>query len=366
MAWSEDGVLDQSWERLPTGDVVGVLARRGPDGQDEIRVGRVPEEARVVGDFAPLDYTAIDHIPVLADPHRLPPHAGTAVLNLLATLAADAAADALPYRGPYPTEALFLALLESFRYTPETRDPLAAFVSGTLRWRPAPHTRTFTPEAYIQRRGRVEKVVWQRRGYYRPDWQGVVRHAPRRVHDDAGVTYCGLWALGRPLETHLAIDGNGSTRVLPLPPASSDVAPLGATVAVGVASVVIAQSAPALASAVRDVSRDLRLEWGPVEGDLVSDIHGGFRLSAHLRAAAAEAMRAADDRPRRVGLGLAVLTEIAALVGDGLRRRAQEHLARLDPDAQRRALQQPSEGPSAPAIAAAADALAARLADALT
>ena len=361
--WTDDGRLDQAWLSLPSGEFVGVLARRGPREHDELRVGPTPREAgraRVVGDFAALDYAAIDAIPVLVEPQRLPPHAGTAVLNLLATLAADAGRDTLAYHGPYPTEALFLALLESFRYVPESRDPLTDFARGTLRWRPAPHTRAFCDETYVQRRGRVEKVVWQGRAYYRPDWQGVVRQTPRRIHDEGETTYCGLWALARPLETHLAIDPSDRTHVVsPAGPPPADIAPLGPTVSAGIESIVIAQSTPVLATAVRNVVRGLRLEWGPVERDLVVVIPDGLRLSTRLQAAARDAMRAASDRRQRLGVALAVLTEIAALVGDVLRGRAQQQLEALTPEAQARALQEPGEAASASAIAAAADALAA-------
>jgi hypothetical protein len=361
--WTDDGRLDQAWLRLPNGEFVGVLARCGARERDELRVGSTPGDAgraRVVGDFAPLDYAAIDAIPVLAEPQRIPPHAGTAVLNLLATLAADAGRDALAYSGPYPTEALFLALLESFRYVSESRDPLTDFARGTLRWRPAPHTRVFCDETYLQRRGRVEKVVWQGRAYYRADWQGLVRQAPRRIHDEGDTTYCSLWALGRPLETHLAIAASDRIHVRPpAAPPPGDIAPLSSTVTAGVESVVIAQSTPALAAAVRNVARGLRLEWGPVERDLVATIPDGLRLSTRLQAAARDAMRAASDRRARLGVALALLTEIAALVGDVLRGRAQQQLEGLTPEAQARALQEPAEAASAPAIAAAADALAA-------
>src|SRR5439155_370570 len=84
-------------------------------------------------------------------------------LNLIAELAREQGAARLAYRGPYPTEQLFLALLESFRYEPaDAADPLAAFMSGGLAWTPAPHERLFAADGlYVQRRGRVEKVVFE-------------------------------------------------------------------------------------------------------------------------------------------------------------------------------------------------------------
>jgi hypothetical protein len=364
--WRSNGRLAQAWIRLPGGEFVGIRGGRAADDRDQIVVAPAPadsREARVVGDFAALDYAAIDHIPVLAEPSRLPPHAGTAILNLLAVLAADTGRDALAYRGPYPTEALFLALLESFRYTPDADDPLAAFAAGTLRWRPAPHRRAFRDDAYVQRRGRVEKVVWRGRAYYRADWQRVARHAPRRIVDEGDVTSCGLWALGRRLETHLAIDATGRVRALPRPsPASPTITPLGTSVSAGVVSIVIAQSAPALAPTLRDVARDVGLDWGPLDADLVTAIPGGLRLSTRLQDAARDVVRAASTRGERLAVAVAVLTEIATLVGDVLRGRAQQRLQALPAAAQASALEEDVEGPSATAIAAAADALATSLA----
>jgi hypothetical protein len=364
--WTGDGRLDQAWIRIPPRGVVGIVARGGRDGRDELRVADTPADtrsARAVGDFAPLDYAAIDEIPVLAEPHRLPAHAGTAVLNVLATLAADAGRDALRYRGPYSSESLFLALLESFHYTPDTDDPLTAFVHGVLRWQPAPHARSFTDEVYVQRRGRVEKVVWHGRAYYRAEWQGITRHAPRRIHDDGQDACCALWALGRPLETHLAIGADGRARAMaPPPPASSRVAPFEAMLRAGVASIVMAQSAPALGRSLQDIVRTMTLEWGPVDEDLVITIPDGLRVSTRLHDAAREAIRVTATRQEHLGLALTLMSDIAALAGDFLRAHAQARLAALGPEEQAAALREKGEAPSAQAIAAAADALVAHLA----
>jgi hypothetical protein len=372
LRWTAHGALREAWIRIPPAGFVGIEAGpdpAGPPGRDRLVFARAPAErqaARTLGDFTALDYGAVRDIPVLAEPARLPPHAGTAVLNLLAALAADAAGAAhhpLRYRGPYPTEALFLALLESFHYTPEVDDPLAAFLHGRLGWLPAPHGRWFTPDgAYVQLRGRVEKVVWRGRAYYRPDWQRTARHTPRRVHDDAGGVRCSLWVLGRPIETPLALDPDGRVRDVPVPaPCPSPVRAFDGTVTRGVESVVLAQSAPALGPALRDVTRTLALEWGPVEGDLVTAISDRLRVSTRLRDTVATAVRAAGTREARLALALAALVEIAALIGDTLRARAQTHLlARLESE-QAHALAASPEPPSAEAIAAAAEALEAEL-----
>jgi hypothetical protein len=362
--WSPDGSLREAWVRLPSAVFVGIEAAgcADPSRGDHLWRADAPGDAascRLLGAFPALDYTAIDAIPVLPEPARLPPHAGTAVLNVLATLAADARRQALRYRGPYPTEALFLALLESFAYMPEVDDPFRAFVEYDLEWRPAPHTRWFTPEGvYVQRRGRVEKVVWRNRAYYRPDWQRVARHGSRRVHDEDGLVCCSLWALGRPLETHLRLDSEGALRdVPPPPPSSTTVRPFEEAAARGVESIVVAQSAPALATTLRDVMHALVLEWGPIDGDLVTLDASRARLSTRLFDMMVAMIRAAPTREMRLALGLVALTEIAALVGDEVRARAQAALLTRPEPEQARALTAVAEPPSAHAITTAAEAL---------
>jgi hypothetical protein len=81
-------------------------------------------------------------IPPLFAPARLPPGAGTAVLNLIAGLMKDQGVARVRYRGPYPTEQLFTALLECFRHDPALDDPLRRFMDeGDVDWLPAPHER---------------------------------------------------------------------------------------------------------------------------------------------------------------------------------------------------------------------------------
>jgi len=110
-----------------------------------------------------LDWARIDRIPPLAEPTRLPPGGGTAVLNLIAELARAQGVARLAYRGPYPPSSSSWRFLESFRYAPaDATDPLAAFMAGELAWTPAPHERLFVADGlYVQRRARVEKVVFR-------------------------------------------------------------------------------------------------------------------------------------------------------------------------------------------------------------
>ncbi|MGH7393292.1 MAG: hypothetical protein ACREM3_28130, partial [Candidatus Rokuibacteriota bacterium] len=215
LRWTERA-LDAAWLRIPDGRWLAIEPRVSPDAAwgaaDRLRMATEPG---ALGDpltvVEAVDYTAVDRVPTLAEPGRVPPGAGVVVLNLLASLATDARRERLEYHGPYPGEQLFLALLESFRYEPAAVDPLAAFGAGAVTWRPDPHERWFTSDgAYVQWRGRVEKIVWRGRTYHRPDWQDVARHAPLRVRDVGGAVRCSLWALGGPLEDHLELSADGA------------------------------------------------------------------------------------------------------------------------------------------------------------
>jgi hypothetical protein len=325
--------------------------------------------------FAAVDYGHVASIPPLAEPGRLPAGAGTTVLNLLAALAADQGADALPYAGPYPTESLFLALLESFRYVTVAehgaplapspagagRDPLRLFLEGALAWTPRPHTRLFTGDgACVQLRDGVEKVAWRGRTYYRPRWQDVERRAPHRVRDVDDRVLCSLWALGRPIEDHLALGQSGELRevVAPPPPALPPVS-IAPAITAGVVAIVAARSAPALAPPIREAGRALRLEWGPVAHDLLAIDGARARVSIRIAPAAAHLIGAAATPAAQAGAALTVLSELAVLLGDVLRTRAQSALLALDPEAQRRALEAEAGDGSADAslIARAVDAL---------
>jgi hypothetical protein len=371
--------LDAAWVR---GGVDWWLAIEPGAGGDapwgaSDRLGRCAEPGgatTALTVFEALDWTAPALIPTLGDPARVPAGAGTAVLNLIAALAADHGVQWLRYTGPYPGEQLFLSLLESFRFVAgpgsgggaasAPGDPLAAFASGALAWEPAPHERLLTPEgALVHLRGRVEKVLWRGRVYHRPDWAGVVRHAPRRVRDDDGRVVCSLWALGVPVEDHLALSSAGDVQAVlepPLPSASPR--PLPQTVVRAAGAIVAATSVPALARFVVGEAGGLALEWGPVAGDLVQIDGRRARLSTRLRDVLAD--RAARvEGPERAALGLAALVEIAMLVGDALRARAQARIATLPPVEQMAALAAPP-APAPDDAATITDGAAALLADA--
>ena len=333
------GSIESAWVRIPDGSWLGIeprATREAPWGWSD-RLWHAAEPpangwhgARLTL-FEALDWARIDRIPVLGEPSRLPPGGGTAVLNFIAARAEAQGVGPLAYRGPYPTEQLFLALLESFRYEPDVPDPLATFVAGGLTWRPAPSEHLFVgDDLYAQLRGRIEKVVWRGITYYRPDWQSLVRHTPRRIVDASDGVRCELWALGRRLEESLLLRPDGDlARILVHEPGPSSSRPLPDTVWGGVAAAVAARSAPVLAPFVESVAGAFSLEWGSVARDLVQVGRGRVRISERLRGALAAGLVAAPSGADRTALGLAVIAEMAALAGDALRARAQAEIVRL-------------------------------------
>jgi hypothetical protein len=342
LTWTPDGALGEAAVRLPDGAWLFIHpgaardARWGPS--DVVRLG---DSDLPLTHFAAVNWAAIDAIPPLAEPARLPPGSGTAVLNLIAALAADQGRTGLAYRGPYPTEQLFVALLEAFRWeaddTPD--DPLAIFMAGGLTWTPAPFCRAFTPEgACVQSRQRIEKVVWRARTYTRSDWQGVERPAAHRVHDVGGHVHCALWALGSALQTHLTLTVEGDVIAAYAPEAEGTVEPCGAEVAAGLVAVVVASSAPPLAEAIRALAADLTFTWAPLAGDLAEITDAHARLSRAMLSALRARLTAAGSRVEQVRLGFAALAELAAAAGDALRGRAQRRLAAESIGAQTRAL----------------------------
>jgi hypothetical protein len=367
LRWRDDGALEWAAVRTAYGDWIGVEPRGAahPLWGVSDRLWRLspdrdwkPTEPLTI--FEALPWAAIDRIPPLAEPARLPPGAGTAVLNLIAALAQDQGVSRLAYQGPYATEQLFTALLESFRFVPEGDDPLARFLAGTLRWVPAPHQRRFPADGVcVQLRAGVEKVVARGRAYYRAQWQSVGRRAPRRLHDVGDTVVCSLWALGAPVEDHLVLDREGAVIAALAPtPDPRSAAPLAARIRSGVEAVLRATSAPALAVEIGEVMGALTLEWGTLPGDLVDVVDGRARFSWRLHDAGATRMRSASAPAERLGWALELLGEMALLLGDHVRARAQALLSARPLEAQRVALERDAPPPdTAAAVMTGAEAL---------
>jgi hypothetical protein len=356
--WRPDGALAWAKCRLPDERWLGVepSAGRHPAWGDSDRVWLLepdapwrPREPLTI--FQALDYARPDFIPPLFEPRKLPAGGGTALLNLIAGLMKDQGVAAVRYRGPYPTEQLFTALLECFRYDATLTLPLERFLAdGALDWHPAPfEAHHVTPGVVVQLRQEVEKVTVDGAAFYRTEWQGIRRREPRVVRTDGERVVCSLWALGGPLEDRLVLDRLGEVREAPTPRVDgAPPAPLPPVWRAALAELIAREAAPALAPAIAAVAEDLALEWGPVPGDLLH-VHGQrIRLSRRLREAGTAALAGAASSQERAEQALRFVLEVARLLGPEVRGRAQARLESLGEAEQRRVLETaPAELPEA-------------------
>ncbi len=369
--WRADGGLGWAKCRTAHGDWVGVepgagaraawgesdaICRLAPDA-----VWR-PREALTV--FQAVEWARLEWIPPLAAPQRLPPGAGTAVLNLVAGLMKDQGLARARYRGPYPSESLFTALLECFRHDPAQAAPLDRFLAGEgPDWLPAPHERHWVAEGVsVQLRQDLDKVVLDGAPYYRPDWQGVGRREPRLIRADADRRVCVLWALGRALEERLVLEPNGEIVLAPAPKADIRApAPLPPVWRPALAALVARESAPVLGAAISAAIEELVLEWGPVPGDLLRLDGNRARVRRQLLDVGLEWIRDAESAAARGERAGALALEVARLLAPELRRRAQARLEALPADEQQR-LWEASQSAEAPPLGEAVGRLLALLA----
>ena len=347
------GELRAAWVTLADGDAVGLL----PGGADHPLWG--PSD-RLVRAFpggaempltiaAAVTWTAIDVIPPIAEPARLPPGAGVGLLNVLAALAWDQGRAAVRYRGPYPTEQLFWSLTESFRFGPGP-DPLTRFLADAevtfargapqeapVDWTPAAHERRLhTDGLVVQLRDGVERITWQGRSYHRTERQGLRRREHRvvRVVETAGRVrryIASLEALGTVVEDHLVLDARGEPldRRAPVPeevPEHAAATPwreaLGALLPL--------EASPLLAGAIEAVWPEIMLAWGPVPGDLVEARAAALRLSPKLARVYRAAWAAAPAGARRA-VAQRLVREVLGLIGPAVREAAVAWLEALPP-----------------------------------
>ena len=393
---TRDGGFLGAWLRNVDGALLGI----GPRGAEHPlwgvsdRILRLP--ADVTGDAvsltvsAAVDWDSPAEIPALAEPARLPPGAGTTILSLLAALAADRGARPLRYHGPYPTEQLFWALVEGFRFEPTGEptgaDPVAVFTrdaealatrgesrEAPLDWTPAPPERLFHDEGiYVQLRDGVEKVWWEGRTYYRTDWQGLERRehrVVRRVTTPAGrlVYVVALEALGRTIEDHLVLDAGGD--VVERPARDPDGADAGPDIPVGglwgdaLSALLPLETTPLLASALAVVWPGLRVVWGSVARDLMEARGPTVRLSTGLAHVYRTDWATLPPAVRRAAAQRLVRT-VLGLVGAPARGRAAEWLA-SQTGARQEALLDEAAGLDRRRLAARAALALGRLLDAL-
>lgn len=349
-SWAEGGGLRWAKLRLPDRRWLGIEpdAQHSPFWGKSDRLWIVADGApfrreELLSHFPAMEYQAVSAIPPLAVPQRLPPGAGTAVLNFLASLLADQGTHEVSYQGPYATEQLFTTLLESFTYHASANAPLEQFMESDLGWAPAPHERRFLPGGiHLQLRDGVEKVVVGGKAYYRREWQSVIRREHRVVRQDGNRAICSLWILGEPAEDHLVLDAAGEVVEGPAQlPEDGPVEPLSDGWRSAILAVLAHQSAPPLRPWIDEAMALLAIDWGPVAGDLVAV--GAERVVLSLRLPRRFRRRLAGCRTlaERLQLSLALISEVARILGPTIRLRAQERLAALSEATQRAALEAP-------------------------
>src|SRR5437016_5691643 len=273
---------------------------------------------------------------------RVPHGAGSAVLNLVAALMKDQGVARVRYRGPFPSERLFTTLLECFRYDPRQTLPLERFVAdGGLDWLPAPYeSHRVAPWVTVSLRESIDTVTADGITFSRPDWQGVARREPRVVRVDGERVRCSFWVLGGPLEDRLGLDQAGE--VLEAPAAKEPEAapaPLPPFWHTAPADLIARERAAPLAAAIKEVLRDVAIEWGAVPDDLLRAWDRRIRLSGRLREAGQASLRGAAPGQERAEQALRFILEVARLLGPEVRTRAQALLEALPESEQRRRLE---------------------------
>lgn len=192
LVWRRDA-LETARLRLPDGRHIRVET----DAGEHPLFGRVDHlwvegEDAPRGRFGAVHWSRPASIPPLDRPGALPPGAGTAVLNLLARLAAHVGTGPLRYHGPYPTAALFETLQASFAVLGDRDEALARFtaefestaLAGRMLtvgvdFQPAPHEWLFVhPRLCVEARHGIERVFVDGQAYARGPG------GPRRLRSD--------------------------------------------------------------------------------------------------------------------------------------------------------------------------------------
>jgi hypothetical protein len=245
-----------------------------------------------------IDWRDPDRIPPVLEPARLPPGAGTALINAIA----EEASGPLRYRGPYPTAALYRSLKLSFHPSAPvevfTAGVEAAAVEGrqvepAVEFAPAPFARFRTGEVTVEVKDEVVVSIYI--GAARFERGRAVGRRISPVLSGRGSEMVAEFAVpGRPPIELAVADASG--RVLSAAPAVAPVAGahLGESLPDAVNRAVVATAAasapallrPALAALAGRpmVWGDTGLELAAIDGDRIA-VHGDL-ATADLEPAA--------------------------------------------------------------------------------
>lgn len=290
--------------------------------------------AHAVGDTAmtALAWARPTEIPAIAEPGRLPPGAGGAILNTIAILARRAGVTALRYAGPYPTSALWRTLARSFRCAAGE----AAFTAGGLDralrvardpiaidFQPAPHERIAIAGGFVELRDRIERAVID--GIpYEPGGSPARLSSPDgsegRPEDNR---HCEIWFGDAPYARVATLAPDGSLLAGPhaIPPCESPVIGRAFPRALRAAiAELVAEAVPApLAEAARALCAEQAMCWADLGARAAREQPDGFAVHAALW-----------DRIAPLGLGrlaLALAEALAPAVTVAVVQRASRRLS---------------------------------------
>ena len=245
--------------------------------------------------FGRIDWLSPTHVPPLDRPGALPSGAGAAVLNLLAIVARSADVEALRYRGPYPTAALFDSLLCSFVVDGDLDSALTRFTADVERtavlgrmheadvdFAPAPFEWSWPhPRVCVQRRDGIERIYVD--GHAFDAW----RRGPRRVLLEKDGSAKAVVAIGdTPWATVVALDAEGALvgEPEPLPKAPADLVgqPLPTEVTAVLGEAVAERAVASLRNAIREVLGSVALVWGDPGLSVVRATDRGIEIHAGM------------------------------------------------------------------------------------
>jgi len=227
-----------------------------------------------------LDLDHPHEIPVIAEPAKLPPGSGALLLNRIA----ERAPGPLRYAGPYPTPALYRALLRSFRASADEATFTAGVLDRALRlardpvpvaFTPAPHRRVEHGHGFAELRdGKIERAVIDGVSYGDDSytllvdnraelWFGPTRYAEVATFAPAGTLVSGPQ---------------------PIPPLANELVGVALPLALRTAlAEVIAELVPApLAATARDVIAARTIRWGDLGARIARRTPEGFAVHAGL------------------------------------------------------------------------------------
>jgi hypothetical protein len=279
-------------------------------------------------------------IPPLERPAELPPGAGEALLNLLATFMADQGRGRVVYRGPFPTAHLFEALCRSFAPLEPEAEARARFSQGELAqafaaetvenpvaWRPDPWGAVQpTPGVLVRVRYGPETAWIGAVPFRRSGKAASALPAGERIWappETEGEYAAGLALLGEPFREFLRLDAKGNV-LRDAPPAEASEA--GAALSESWREPLFAwaalRAAPPLAPAVLALRPDLPLRWARLPLSLASCTGGELWISSAL-SAQWRRLRGSRDPSE---LALMAFSDVACAVAPHLLRLAQTRL----------------------------------------